>query len=317
MLVRCIAVVLLILTSCACSAPEQIARPRIPDSLQLSWQPVDSLNRLLPDGVRLFAAADTLLPLRAWYVRIDEDDPAIATNVALARDTTDLRATTSDFASDYDACVAVNGGYFRMDAVPTEHVGLLLVDGVMIDSATTTVMREGVAYPTARAGLGLLGEEVSITWVDADGPVLYALDAPVPNRPDAPADARPANRHPWLVTDALSAGPMLLQHGALNVTADEEVFFGTSIPSTHPRTAAGITANGDLIVMVVDGRQHASRGVNLVELAYLMRQVGAIHALNLDGGGSSTLVVQGQLVNRPTGGTFQREVMSALVTRCE
>lgn len=315
--VRAFAVVLLALAGSACSAPERIAQPTPPDSLRLAWQPVDSLNRLLPDGVRLYAAADTALPLRAWYVQIDEADPAIDTDVVLARDTTDLRATASDFAADYGACVAVNGGYFRMDAVPAEHVGLLLVDGLVVDSATTQVVRDGEVYPTARAALGLLGEAAAIAWVHADGPVLYTLEAPFPNRPGAPAAAPPSGRSPWLVGDALSAGPMLLRDGALRVTADEEVFFGTSIPATHPRTAAGVTADGALILMVVDGRQPESRGVDLVELAYLMRQAGAINALNLDGGGSSALVVQGRLVNRPTGGTFQREVMSALVTRCE
>ena len=66
--------------------------------------------------------------------------------------------------------------------------------------------------------------------------------------------------------------------------------------------------------MVVDGRQVKSRGVNLEELAGLMRQVGAFEAMNLDGGGSSTLVVVNRLINRPTGGTFQRQVMSAVAT---
>jgi exopolysaccharide biosynthesis protein len=110
---------------------------------------------------------------------------------------------------------------------------------------------------------------------------------------------------------------MLLRDGALRVTADEEVFFGTAIPATHPRTAAGRTAEGDLILMVVDGRQPASRGVNLQELAYLMAQVGAVDAMNLDGGGSSTLVVRGVRLNRPTGYDVEREVLSALVTTCE
>ena len=57
-------------------------------------------------------------------------------------------------------------------------------------------------------------------------------------------------------------------------------------------------------------------GVNLQELAEIMVNLGAADALNLDGGGSATLIVKGVLLNRPTGGTSQREVMSALVTTC-
>ena len=59
-----------------------------------------------------------------------------------------------------------------------------------------------------------------------------------------------------------------------------------------------------------------SRGVSLEELATLMLEVGALEATNLDGGGSSTLVVNGTLVNRPAGDTVEREVMSALATFC-
>jgi len=53
------------------------------------------------------------------------------------------------------------------------------------------------------------------------------------------------------VNDALSAGPALLKGGSINVTSNEEVFFGSSIPDVHPRSAAGRTADGALILMIV------------------------------------------------------------------
>ena len=68
--------------------------------------------------------------------------------------------------------------------------------------------------------------------------------------------------------------------------------------------------------MIVDGRQRNSRGVTLTELSDLMKAVGAVDAINLDGGGSSTLVVGNTLLNRPTGGTFQREIVSAIGITC-
>ncbi|MFO7769544.1 MAG: phosphodiester glycosidase family protein, partial [bacterium] len=136
---------------------------------------------------------------------------------------------------------------------------------------------------------------------------------PPANRPGRPGD--PPDRgtgSTWPVRDALSAGPVLLQGGRTAVSDQEEVFFGSSIPEVHPRTAAGYTGEGDLILLVVDGRQPSSRGVDLRELALILRDLGCVEAVNLDGGGSSTLVVNGTLVNRPVGGTYQREVMSAL-----
>ncbi len=71
---------------------------------------------------------------------------------------------------------------------------------------------------------------------------------------------------------------------------------------------------GALILMVVDGRQERSRGVSLDELAILMHELDVVEAMNLDGGGSSTLVVDNTLVNRPTGGITEREVMSVIAT---
>ena len=64
--------------------------------------------------------------------------------------------------------------------------------------------------------------------------------------------------------------------------------------------------------MVVDGRQASSRGVYLQELAVMMDNLDCVEAINLDGGGSSGIVVNGKILNRPTGTTAQREVMSAI-----
>ena len=88
--------------------------------------------------------------------------------------------------------------------------------------------------------------------------------------------------------------------------------FGSSITEIHPRTAAGYRKNGDFILLVVDGRQINSRGVDLMELAIIMRDLDCVEAINLDGGGSSAMVVDGKLLNRPSGTSNQREVMSAI-----
>ena len=116
----------------------------------------------------------------------------------------------------------------------------------------------------------------------------------------------------WDVNDAVHAGPVLMHNGKIRITVNEEVFFGSSIPKIHPRTAAGYRKNGDLVLLVVDGRQVNSRGVDLMELAIIMRDLDCVEAINLDGGGSSAIVVDGKLINRPSGTASQREVMSAI-----
>ena len=110
----------------------------------------------------------------------------------------------------------------------------------------------------------------------------------------------------------MHAGPLLIADSELNVTTEEEVFFNTPVAGVQPRSAIGYNDNGDVIMMVVDGRQVDSRGVYLKELALLMSQFKCIEALNLDGGGSSALYVDGNLINRPIGLNIQREVMSSI-----
>ena len=104
----------------------------------------------------------------------------------------------------------------------------------------------------------------------------------------------------------------MISDGKINITSEQEVFFNTPVDGVQPRSAIGYTDNGEIIIMVVDGRQVDSRGVYLKELAILMFQFKCYEALNLDGGGSSSLIVDGKLVNRPVGLNSQREVMSTI-----
>jgi hypothetical protein len=82
----------------------------------------------------------------------------------------------------------------------------------------------------------------------------------------------------------------------------------------HPRTAIGLRADGTWVFVIVDGRQpELSIGMNLRELSALLRSLGCVDALNLDGGGSSTLSYQGKVVNAPSDATKDRPVSDAIV----
>ena len=286
--------------------------------IDIDWVLDEALNQGLPETVRVYSGSNDSLPLRAWYVWVEEKDPDIITRVLVSDDETDVRETVSSFALDTGACVVVNGGYFRMDLEPTRHVGLLVEDGEILNPATRSVRRDEQSFEIARAAIGFTREDaVTFGWITTHDGVLYSWPEPPPHLPGEPADPLDySGAEVWEVRDAIGAGPALVVGGQTRVTADEEVFFGTTIPEVHPRTAAARTADGSLILMVVDGRQPGSRGVNLEELAALLRGVGAVDAVNLDGGGSSTLVVNGSLVNRPVGVALQREVMSAIATFC-
>ncbi len=82
----------------------------------------------------------------------------------------------------------------------------------------------------------------------------------------------------------------------------------------HPRTAAGFSANNNLLYLVtVDGRQSSSAGMTLHELANFLISIGVQHAINLDGGGSTTMVVRGSIANAPSDGGIERSVSNSLL----
>jgi hypothetical protein len=112
---------------------------------------------------------------------------------------------------------------------------------------------------------------------------------------------------------ALGGGPRLVNGGRIEVTASRENFRADVAVGLGPRTALGVDKNGRYILLVVDGRQgFYSTGLTLTELAYTMQKLGAVDALNLDGGGSTVMVVKGRVVNRPSDGT-ERSVSNALL----
>jgi len=112
---------------------------------------------------------------------------------------------------------------------------------------------------------------------------------------------------------ALGGGPRLVANGKPYVTAGTESFRSDVAIGAAPRSAVGVMPNGDALLVVVDGRQSGySAGLSLGELASFLTRLGVRDAMNFDGGGSSTLVVGGQLVNHPSDGD-QRHVSNALL----
>ena len=90
-----------------------------------------------------------------------------------------------------------------------------------------------------------------------------------------------------------------MEDGQVTVTESDEV---GKAKASNPRTAIGIIEEGHYVFVVSDGRTDESEGLTLKQLADLMESLGAQTAYNLDGGGSSTMVFQGQVVNNPTTG---------------
>ena len=130
-----------------------------------------------------------------------------------------------------------------------------------------------------------------------------------------PVDDLP--RNPWRdAEDILGGGPKLVTAGRIDITGKREKVAAAFVTDRHPRSAIASLADGRVLLLVVDGRQpELSVGMSLDELARVLIELGAVEAMNLDGGGSTTMVVKGGIVNRPSDPTGERPVSDAIIVR--
>lgn len=169
--------------------------------------------------------------------------------------------TTSDMAEENNAVLAINGDYYGA-------------------RQSGYVIRNGVVYRNQ----GSNGEDMVIS---KDGTLSFISES------DTTTDSL-IQKQAWQV---LSFGPVLVENGQIAVTENDEV--GMAMAS-NPRTAIGTVAKNHYLFVVSDGRTSESAGLSLYELANFMKSLGATNVYNLDGGGSSTMVFQGEVVNNPT-----------------
>ncbi len=277
-------------------------------SIHMNWEVI---NDDLPNNILLYKGYDPRLPLKAWAVIVPkqkENELKI-----LVSDDKDGLETPENFAAKTNAIVVINGGYFSKLKNLVNHIGLLKTDNTLIEPASTTIIREKIRYNVTRGAFVIYDDgSIDIGWASTKNDSIFQWDIPIENRPGKPGIVSYEKAKYWDVAYAMHAGPVLISENRLNVTSEEEVFFNTPVDGVQPRSAIGYNDKGDLVIMVVDGRQVDSRGAYLKELAIIMSQFKCFEALNLDGGGSSALIVNGKLINRPIGLSTQREVMSSI-----
>jgi hypothetical protein len=154
----------------------------------------------------------------------------------------------------------------------------------------------------AAYGAGLRADEIRAM---ADGDTVRVLLATLPRIPDGATPTMIIGGWPRILRDGvIVAGESATDEGTLSRNAEQR----------HPRTAIGFSRDSSaLLLLTVDGRSENSGGMTLVELAGVMRELGAWQAMNFDGGGSTTMVIDGRVVNRPSDKEGEREVGNALL----
>lgn len=112
----------------------------------------------------------------------------------------------------------------------------------------------------------------------------------------------------------LGGGPQLIKAGKIAITDTQEKMAPGFATDRHPRTAIAKLGSGKLLLVTVDGRQPGvSAGMTLQMVAELLLELGAVEAINLDGGGSTTMVIHQKIVNRPSDQTGERPVSDAIL----
>ena len=118
----------------------------------------------------------------------------------------------------------------------------------------------------------------------------------------------------WKMETAVGGGPVLLQYGEIKISNNEELkFTGKAIYDKHPRTAMGYTKDGKLIILVIEGRNKNAGGATLTQEAQIFKNPGCWEALNLDGGGSSCMLVNGKETINVSDATGQRLVPAVFI----
>jgi len=134
-------------------------------------------------------------------------------------------------------------------------------------------------------------------------------------------DGDGATLRPTSSTSVVNGGPVLVHAGRVHVTPRRDGFVRPTSPSTYygfsaernPRTFAGVDARGRTVIATADGRSTASLGLSITETGAVARALGMVDGLNLDGGGSTTMVIGGQVHNQPSDAAGERPVGDALL----
>ena len=119
---------------------------------------------------------------------------------------------------------------------------------------------------------------------------------------------------PTRETDVVAGVPQLIKEGKIEITWQDEKASNSFVETRHPRTAVAKLKDGKFLMMTVDGRQPGvSVGMSLHELAEYLLSLGAVDAMNLDGGGSTTMYLDGRVVNTPSDKGGERKIGDAIV----
>lgn len=296
----------------------------------LRWVSVDAEFAPLPSSVKVYESTDSLAgkPNRCFAVVIDIANPLqeITTQVGQGK-----RFTPSQYyAQNAQPLIVTNGTFFSF--ADNRNLNVVVRNGKMeaynvvaVKGKNDTVYR----YVTRGAfGIDKRGKP-AIAWLFTDSSKRYPMAFE-----DAPLVATGLNANPpwrcieqlinfgslkaksWKMKTAIGGGPVLIHNGKIKITNKEELMFVNGLLDKHPRTAIGYTLDRKVILFAVEGRHPGvAEGMTLQQVANALLSLGCHEALNLDGGGSSCLLINGKNTITPSDKEGQRPVPAVLMVQ--
>ena len=318
-----------------------------PANAQQKWVNVDDQFQPLPQNFHVFKCTDSLdgKPFIAYYAEAKLKDRQLN----FTTDTTYKRRLTPQqfFEKNNHPLLVVNTTFFSF--ATNQNLNVVIKEGKIVGYNVHTIAGKGKDTLTYRHPMGsAIGinrkREADVAWLlsDSTKKFLYAKQVP-PAQAFKDSISNPAfeyfvsksiylgdNSFPgeqhnkkalikWKMKTAVGGGPVLVQNSQVKITNNEELKFGgKAIDDKHPRTCMGYTKDGRLIVMVIQGRFNGlAEGATLNQQAQLMVNLGCIEALNLDGGGSSCMLINGKPTITPSDKEGQRAVPAVFIVEAK
>ena len=305
--------------------------PAIGGWSQLRWRKVDSAYAPLPASLHVYRSPDSLngLPFIAYYVSARLKDKRL---LFTAQTGEGNRFTPAQYYQlQQFPLLVVNCTFFTLsnsDNPGSDDLSLVIKDGKMVERNLPSLKGTGpdslLCYYPTRGAIGIDRKrraDVAWTFTDSSRRWPYAFEA-------MPIVAKGADSLPtiydlkniqwkwWKMRTAVGGGPVLIHDGKIHITNREEQLFPGEEGEHHPRTAMGYTRDGLLIVLAIQGRSPGvAAGATLEEEAHILLGLGCYEALNLDGGGSTCLLVNGKETVTPSDKTGERAVPAVFLIK--
>ena len=280
----------------------------------------------LPNGIRVYKSPAQLQGKNAVaYIAVAKTSKNKTFDVILGGDIVDGKMlsgakTPTEFYAEGSYPVIINGGYFTYQSGYYQLSLVCSAGSVLIGAQQDVWPGDGQYYLPARGIFSHIQDnEYKAEWAVTSGNSTYAYSSPVA-KPTIPATFPSfEGARTYTAQTGVGAGPVLIKDGVIVNTYENEMFKETTdVGATinNPRTTIGSTADGRIILFVCEGRNKTpdTPGFTLEETAKILLDLGCVEAINLDGGGSSCMLVNGKETIKPSDGS-QREVTSVVILR--